>query len=206
MLKALAESFRLPERKRVIANGRSIPAFDTGSRILRAVTAGRLWDEAKDIALLGAVRSPMPLVVAGETECDGTRAGMLESVELRGALCEEEMLRLFTTSAVYVCTSRYEPFGLAPLEAALCGCAVVAREIVSLHEVWGDAALYFSDAKELSDVLTRLANMPELLAEAQRRAGDRARLYTRKRMTEEYRALYAQILAKILAEEPAYVA
>src|SRR5207244_2858693 len=74
MLRALAENFCLPEDKRVIANGRSIPVFDTGARVLRAVTVGRLWDEAKDVAVLGTVQSPMPLVVAGETECNGTRA------------------------------------------------------------------------------------------------------------------------------------
>ena len=205
MLRALAENFCLPEDKRVIANGRSIPVFDTGARVLRAVTVGRLWDEAKDVAVLGTVQSPMPLVVAGETECNGTRAVAPEGVELCGALCEEEVLRFLAASAVYVCTSRYEPFGLAPLEAALCGCALVAREIASLREVWGGAALYFSNARELSDVLTRLAKMPELLSEAQRRAGRRARRYTRRKMTEGYRALYAQLLAKVLVKEQAYV-
>ena len=54
-----------------------------------------------------------------------------------GPLAEEDLLALFQESAIYLCTSRYEPFGLAPLEAALCGCAVVANDIESLREVWG---------------------------------------------------------------------
>jgi len=37
----------------------------------------------------------------------------------------------------------YEPFGLAPLEAALSRCAIVANDIPSLREVWGSAAMYF---------------------------------------------------------------
>jgi glycogen synthase len=202
MLRALANEFPLPPHQVVIANGRSVPTYDVGSRRLRAVTAGRLWDEAKDVALLGAVRSPMPLVVAGEAHYDGGQPASLSGVELRGALCEPEILSLFASSAVYICTSRYEPFGLAPLEAALCGCAVVVRDIDSLREVWQDAALYFGNAEELSALLTRLAEQPTFLYNAQRQAGEQARRYTRTNMVERYRALYASSLQM----EHAYVA
>lgn len=210
MLEALAEGYRLPERTRVIANGRSIPVFGAGPRVLRAVTAARLWDEAKDIGMLRTVMSPMPLLVAGERECGGTEFAAPKGMELTGTLREEDMMRLLAASAVYVCTSRYEPFGLAPLEAALCGCAVLARDIASLHEVWGDAALYFGDATELSTLLTRLAKSPEMLREAQRQARVRAQRYTRFKMAEEYRALYAEVLKQtgmtVPAEERACVA
>ena len=49
----------------------------------------------------------------------------------------------FRQSAIYLCASRYEPFGLAPLEAALCGCALVLRDLPSLREIWGNSALFF---------------------------------------------------------------
>lgn len=202
MLLALGKEFHLPQKQVAIANGRSIPRYDEGPRVLRCVTAGRLWDEAKDITILGKVRSPMPLVMAGETECDGVQTVTLSGVELRGALGDQDLLNLFAASTVYACTSRYEPFGLAPLEAALCGCAVVARDIDSLREVWQDGALYFGDAEELSALLTRLAKQPEFLLEAQRRAGEQARRYTRQCMVENYRSLYASMLKR----EPAYVA
>ena len=174
MMRALGEGFRLPAEHRVIPNGRSAGVQAPAERRLRAVTAGRVWDEAKDMALLGLVRSPMPLVVAGEDECDGVRAGVLKGVESHGIVSAQAILQLFASSAVYVCTSRYEPFGLAPLEAALCGCAIVARDIESLREVWEGAALYFHGPGELSAVLTRLYEDPEFLRAYKRSAEQRA--------------------------------
>jgi glycosyltransferase involved in cell wall biosynthesis len=196
MMRALGEGFRLPSDQLVIPNGRSVAAQAPAERRLRAVTAGRVWDEAKDVALLGMARSPMPLVVVGEEECDGVRAGELEGVELHGALSEQALLQLFASSAAYVCTSRYEPFGLAPLEAALCGCAIVAREIASLREVWENAALYFRDAEELSAVLKRLYEDPEFLCAYQQRAAERAQMFSREQMVNGYREMYADLLDK----------
>jgi glycosyltransferase involved in cell wall biosynthesis len=194
MMQALSEGFRLPPEQLTIPNGRSVAAQAPGERRLRAVTAGRVWDEAKDVAMLGQVLSPMPLVVVGEQECDGVRAGVLKRVELHGALGEQAILQLFANSAVYVCTSRYEPFGLAPLEAALCGCAIVARDIASLREVWGDAAFYFRDAAELSAVLKRLYEDSELLSTYQQRAGQRAQVFSQEQMVRGYRKTYAGLL------------
>ncbi len=196
MMRALGEGFRLPAEQLVIPNGRSVAAQAPGERRLRAVTAGRIWDEAKDTALLGAVRSPMPLVVVGEEQCDGAHAGVLKGVELHGVLSEPGILELFANSAVYVCTSLYEPFGLAPLEAAQCGCAIVARDIASLREVWEKAALYFRDAAELSAVLKRLYEDAEFLCSYQRKAGQRSQIFSREQMVMGYRKMYARLLHK----------
>ena len=103
-----------------------------------------------------------------------------------------------------MCTSRYEPFGLAPLEAALCGCAVVARRIDSLREVWGDTALYFSDSEELSRLLSQLFEDGARLREMQRRAMQCARRYSRERMAREYFALFTALQTR--AGEAACVA
>jgi glycogen synthase len=196
MLRALQDSFQVPCKCSVIANGRKIHSARVRQRRLQAATAGRLWDEAKDIAMLADVHSPFSKVVAGETQGNSSALAALGDVEFRGTLREDEMLRLFSESSVYVCTSRYEPFGLAPLEAALTGCAVLARDIGSLREVWGDAAIYFDNACQLSTTMTELANRPARLHLAQERACQRAQLYTRERMTSSYRALYDHVLAK----------
>ena len=63
----------------------------------------------------------------------------------------EALLELFRTSAIYICTSVYEPFGWRRLKLRVCGCAVVARDMPSFREVWGDAALYFRRREELQD-------------------------------------------------------
>ena len=156
-------------------------------RKLQAISAGRLWDEAKGLELLTELNAAMPVLLAGEAAL---------SSEAEGMLSEQELLRLFQESSVYVAASRYEPFGLAPLEAALCGCAVVARDIASLREVWGDAAMFFRDRKSLHAILKRLAQNTEALADAQRMSLRRAREYTADRMVDAYTKLYGGVMER----------
>ena len=195
MLNALKRNFPVRVRCGVIPNGRTVAPASETNRQLRAVTAGRLWDEAKDIGMLGDVTSEMPLYVAGETQHEGSRApNHLGSVSLLGRIPEGALMDFFRESAIYMCTSRYEPFGLAPLEAALCGCALLARDIPSLREVWEDGARYFSDARTLSTLLDELANDPDALRAAQHGSQKRAQWFTAERMVASYREEFARAL------------
>ena len=199
MLGALQRHFRAPSNARVIANGRTLPVKDhAAERKLQAVTAGRLWDEAKNLQLLRQVRSPIPLVVAGEAEfaSSSVRNEEFAGVSFLGALSSEDLIALFRGSAIYLCTSVYEPFGLAPLEAALAGCAVLAHDLPSLREVWGDGALFFAGAEDLSALLVRLGNEPAALAEAQARSTARARFYSAERMTDRYHELFRELSSR----------
>jgi glycosyltransferase involved in cell wall biosynthesis len=205
MLEALRKNFHLPKESHVIANGRSIPSASQKFRKLQAITAGRLWDEAKNIGILAEVRSPIPLLVAGEIACDSASApSALGSVRILGPLAEDDLLAMFRESELYICTSRYEPFGLAPLEAALCGCAILANDIPSLREVWRDGALYFNDATSLSQLLCKLHGDRNLLAKTKARSLVQAQIYSREKMTSSYLTLFRQMLAG--DEEAAYVA
>ena len=75
----------------------------------------------------------------------------------------------------------------------MCGCAVVARDLASLREIWGDDALYFRDANGLSRQVERLAGDPELLTTMQTRAKERAATFTVERMTDGYLGLLAEL-------------
>lgn len=206
MLNALAANFSIPLRAQVIANGRTIPAAGWRSeRRIQAVSAGRLWDEGKNLKLLSELDTSIPILVAGEIEHEGSRvAHPWSQAVLLGALDEQELLALFRQSSMYICTSVYEPFGLAPLEAALCGCAVLANDIPSLREVWGDAAIYFTDAESLSAMLEILASEPGLLERARMRARNRAQQLSAQRMTENYFDFLQGVLQTTSAEH--YVA
>jgi glycogen synthase len=196
MLDALARNFKLPPDRHAIANGRTLPGIDADARRkMQAVTAGRLWDEAKNVMLLEKVDSPIPLLIAGEMQHESASQTADEAdIRFLGALDQSEMLSVFRESVIYICTSRYEPFGLAPLEAAQCGCAVLANDIPSLREVWGDAALYFTGSESLSSWLWRLSDHPWLLNEAREIAGIHAREFTAERMTEGYLDLFRSLL------------
>jgi glycogen(starch) synthase len=197
MLDALRQHFILPARTRVILNGRSVPSGRSDeARSLQAVSAGRLWDEAKNLAVLANVYSAIPIIIAGSRDHQRTKAPerIGNSVQV-GPLSEHDLLALFRASSIYLATSIYEPFGFAPLEAALCGCAILANDVPSLREVWGAAALYFDNAAALTTILAQLQTTPKILLAARQRAGRRALQLSVVRMAAEYLALYAELLS-----------
>jgi glycosyltransferase involved in cell wall biosynthesis len=197
MATSLAITFALPQTPAIIPNGRTLSATaGVRDRKLQAVTAGRLWDEAKNISLLARVQSPMPILAAGETRHGSAAMNpRLGDTTVLGSLTSEELLALFRESRIYICTSRYEPFGLAALEAALCGCAVLANDIPSLREVWDSAALYFDSGHSLTRLLHQLSKDPMLLNAAQERSSARARTFTAERMASTYYRLFEGALA-----------
>lgn len=198
MLGALTEHFVIRRDAYVIPNGRTLLSTrNAGPRKLQAVSAGRLWDEGKHLKLLEKVETRIPILLAGEKDHDTNSLSISAGkVTLLGRLDQEDLLALLRDSAIYLCTSRYEPFGLAPLEAALCGCAVLANDIPSLREVWQDSALFFKDAASLSALLERLAARPSELMAAQQRSLRRGLQFTAQRMAEEYLALYRTVAAQ----------
>ncbi len=196
MLHDLEAGFGAQPRGRVVSNGRDVRP-EKGHRKLQAVAAGRVWDAAKGMSVLEDLYSPMPILIAGDTaNSDGSYdAARLRRCVLVGLLPEEQLLNLFTESSVYIATSVYEPFGLGPVEAALCGCAVLARDIPSFREVWGDAASYFHDAASLRSGLQAFAKDEMLLTRARKSSYQRAKTrYTCAAMTESYLQLYNEVL------------
>jgi glycosyltransferase involved in cell wall biosynthesis len=180
----------------VIRHGRSLDPPESRLRAVQAVTVGRVGDEAKNIEMLRAVTAPMPIYVAGERQCgDSVPPRQIGHSILLGALPQSSLLALLARSSIYIATSIYEPFGMAPLEAALCGCAVVANDIPSLREVWGDDALYFDGPQSLSTLLHQLNRDEQRLAEARQRSFARANELSAQRMADGYEALYRALLA-----------
>jgi len=166
----------------------------TEARKLRAVSVGRLWDEAKGLQTLFEIEAPLPVFVAGEESFESATIAIGNILTL-GHMEEDELLALFRSTSIYLTLSIYEPFGLAPLEAAQCGCAIVARNLPSLREVWGDSAFFFNSPEELGDQLRKLTSNPEMLRAAQRAAALRAKQFTGARMATGYIALYESLLS-----------
>jgi glycosyltransferase involved in cell wall biosynthesis len=97
-----------------------------------------------------------------------------------GYVSDGELRTLYEQAACFVYPSRYEGFGLPPLEALACGCPVIASRAASLPEVCGDAALYVDpdDPRQLADAIRRVLCDGELGGELRRRGQERAKRWT----------------------------
>ncbi len=113
-LNALATSFVLPSETYLIPNGCTLPsARPEPLRKLQAVTAGRLWDAAKNLKILEKVDSSIPILVAGAVECESSGVAPPSSrLRFQGNLGQAELLKLFRQSTIYICTSIYEPLDM----------------------------------------------------------------------------------------------
>ena len=117
-------------------------------------------------------------------------------VHFTGELSQAQIAELLSQASVYIGTSCYEPFGLAPLEAALSGCALLLNDIPSFRELWGDAALYFkyNDATDLGQKLFYLKENPEIQNKYGQLAYKTAcEKFSTQRMLTEYEHLYQNV-------------
>lgn len=66
-------------------------------------------------------------------------------VNLPGFVPDKDLAALYRSAALYIFPSRYEGFGLPPLEAMNYGCPVLSSDSSCLPEILGTAAAYFKD-------------------------------------------------------------
>ncbi len=181
----------------VIHNARSGRHFTSGRKERLVLSAGRIWDGAKNVSALVKVspRVAAPIFVAGESVGPSGEASEISGVKLLGALGQTELASWYTRAAIYALPARYEPFGLTALEAALSGCALVLGDIDSLREVWGAAARYVApdDDGALRDTLNELLLNDSLRNRLAARAMARARQFSPARLGMQYMDLYRQV-------------
>jgi glycosyltransferase involved in cell wall biosynthesis len=105
-----------------------------------------------------------------------------QRIQAIGYVTDGELRALYERAACLVFPSFYEGFGLPPLEAMACGCAVIASSTTSLPEVCGDAALYCdpSDPRDIAAQISAVLSRPELATELRDRALARSRLFSWK--------------------------
>jgi glycosyltransferase involved in cell wall biosynthesis len=102
---------------------------------------------------------------------------------------------LYSTATAFAFPSRYEGFGLPPLEAMACGAPSVVAAASSLPEVVGDAALRVppDDVPGWTTALWRLLADGELRAELRQRGLARASQFSYDRVARETSDIYARI-------------
>jgi glycosyltransferase involved in cell wall biosynthesis len=151
----------------------------------------------KNLALLSAAAGWLAargrrLAVAGARDAGVfAGAGGAAGAIALGRVSDAELRALYAHAACLLFPSRYEGFGLPPLEAMACGCPVVAARAASVPEVCGEAALWFDAAspESLIAALDRLHDSPGLADQLRADGLARAGTFTWRRAAETLLAL-----------------
>jgi Glycosyl transferases group 1 len=182
---ALTAQYHTDRQIQSVLNGRRPLSCKPGCR-QGVFTAGRLWDAGKNVAVIDAAAAHLdfPVFAAGPTRSPRGDSVRCERLHLLGQLGDVAIADQFAAAAVFVSMARYEPFGLAILEAAQAGCALVLSDIPTFRELWDCAALFVDpdDSDRLAEILSLLARSPRRSAHLGYLAQQRAAALTLERM------------------------
>jgi glycosyltransferase involved in cell wall biosynthesis len=157
-----------------------------------------LWDEGKNLVAIdrAAERTSVPILAAGPLEGPNGAVIRPRNIQALGWLTDAEVAGYLNLRPIFVSAARYEPFGLAVLEAAQNGCALVLSDIPTFRELWDGAAMFVppDDEQEIATAIDRLAHDEELRIDLGQAAANRARAYNVEAMSAGVMAAYRSVL------------
>jgi len=131
------------------------------------------------------------LVMVGDTSADAFHTclgallsqvkdlGLRDSVIFTGFLDDEELVVLLNLATVLVLPSLMEGFGLPAVEAAACGCPVIATKASPLEALLGEGGIYVGpDQHEIGESLACVLSSEELRAHMREAGLEAARRLT----------------------------
>jgi glycogen(starch) synthase len=197
MLDALRRYYRWDHLGIVIPNAASSCAYAPPQKLPLVFAVGRIWDAAKNLIMLDRIASQLkwPVLMAGESFFgdEGVTTAHIRSL---GQLPTAEVRSMMNAAGIYALPAKYEPFGLAILEAALSGCALVLGDISSLRELWNEAAVFVSpdDPDQLLRAITHFIDCPRERSRYGTLARLRAAQYQPPKMADRYMSAYRRLL------------
>lgn len=198
---AIRRAYNLPEQPRTVHNGRTPLKLPRQAPHDFVFTAGRLWDEAKNVDTLDAAAQgiTVPLRAAGPLEGPNGVKVMFDNIHCLGTLGEEELGRWLGAQPVFVSAALYEPFGLAVLEAAAAGCPLILSDIPTFRELWEDVAIFVHprDEQGFTRAIGKLVGDDFERTVMGRAAQERAALYTPDAMAAQMAAIYRSLLPAV---------
>lgn len=115
--------------------------------------------------LPASVRAAHPLAIvwthnllAGDLARQAEELGISGRLRFLERVSNEDLVLLYNAAALFVFPSRYEGFGLPPLEAMHCGTPVVAANNSSIPEIVGEAAL-LTDAEDAQAIASSIGRV-----------------------------------------------
>jgi alpha-1,3-rhamnosyl/mannosyltransferase len=175
-----------------------------------AQVTNRQGDKETSSDTLGSSSRRLPvslspcLVIAGHWDprypaarAAAERLGLGDRVRFLPGVAEADLPALYAGAEVFAFASRYEGFGLPPLEALACGAPVLCCDTSSLPEVVGGAALRVAPTPDaLAAGLARLLGDAALRARLRAVGPARAAQFSWKKTAQATLAVYEQVATK----------
>lgn len=183
--RAVREKYNIPGNKRYILSLCTKEPRKNIVNVVRAFIEFIDRDKIEDLVF----------VLAGGTwgifkeelrKCVANLGDYADRIVNTGYVDDADVASLYSNAMWFVYTSRYEGFGLPPLEAMQCGCPVVTSFNSSLPEVVGDAALTV-DSEDIDAHVAayrRYYSDPALREEYSRKGIERAKRFSWARGAE----------------------
>ena len=155
-----------------------------------------------------AMGEDYPLVLAGKKPAPGgnfpdyddyvQRAGLTKHVRWIGHVEEGDKPAVYRGAMCFAFPSRYEGFGLPPLEAMACGVPVVASDAASLPEVVGDAAFAVEpDAeRDMAGAIISLLIQDEFAEEMKHKGLQQAATFSWQKTATKTVVVYDKVLSQ----------
>jgi glycosyltransferase involved in cell wall biosynthesis len=163
------------------------------------LAASRWWDDGKNVATIDATAGccRWPVFLAGALSGPNGCRATVSCAKPLGHLSAEAVREWMGRAAIFVAPPLYEPFGLAVLEAAASGAALVLSDIPTFRELWDGAAIFVPprDAVGFAAALNHLAGNPSELRSLGSSAAARAGQFTLERQKEGTLSVYDKALA-----------
>ncbi len=123
-----------------------------------------------------------------ETDCD--------NIIFAGFVPDGKLVGYYRRARAYVFSSKYEGFGLPPLEAMSYGLPVLSSTSGSLPEVLGRAALYFDpqDSADLLDKMSEIIKNQNLRQQLSAQGYDQIKKYSWSQMTKTIWEIYKSLV------------
>lgn len=195
-LERVRAKYRLPERFVLYLGG--------AERRKNLETLVRAWAKAanaltdRELKLVIVARFPPPDLLYPDIPGLVRSLGLQQNILFVPEVQEDDKPALYGSALFFCFPSRYEGFGLPPLEAMASGVPTVCSDATSLPEVTGDGALSLppDDMQAWSEALVRLADSADQREALVARGLARAARFTWRRTAELTAAVYREVLGR----------
>lgn len=143
-----------------------------------------------------------PRVILIGRDDDGVLPALTRGADIafehRPGVSEKDLRGLYSRCLAYINTSLTEGFCLPILEAHTFGAPVICSDLPVLHEVAGDAALFFdpTDAAALAVAIRALLGDAQLAAELRRKATENIKRFSWRKAALETEQVFAGVLGR----------